>query len=454
MSKSRKRKKLIVFTIIGAVLLSLGVWSITAKREVAISVQTETVELRDMTEIVVANGRIEPVTQVKISPEVSGEIVELPVVEGQTVRKGDLLVRIKPQQYEASRNSAQASYESTLAGLSTAKAELARAEAEYHRNRELFENTLISESVFVDVETSYNIQQARVEQAEHQIANAQAALERAEEDLLKTAIYSPLDGTVSRLNSRLGERVHGTAMMAGTDIMTIADLNEMDALVDIGEMDIVLIKPGQTVELEVDAFRDETFTGAVSEIANAAKGSGNPQANANSQDATKFEVKIRFTETEAFRPGMSVTAEIETQYRTNAVTVPIASVTTRPPKKADPAEEKTESTPEQPEVSTNAEPATEPPTSPSEESGKSERDRKKAVEVVFVVDGDTVKQTEVEIGISDDDYWEITEGLESGAEIVTGGYRAISRELEDGSKIVKESGMNGRPGDTRGDDRD
>jgi HlyD family secretion protein len=398
-----------------------------------------------MTEIVIANGRIEPVTQVKISPEVSGEIVELPVVEGQKVAKGDLLLRIKPEQYEASLNSAQASYESARAGLTTAKAQLAQAKAEYERNKELFQNNLIAESVYVDVETTYNVEQARVEQAEHQIANAKAALDRAQEDLLKTAIYSPLNGTITRLNSRLGERVHGTAMMAGTDIMTVADLNEMDALVDIGEMDIVLIKPGQKATLDVDAFRDEEFIGTVSEIANAAKGSGTAGSQNNSQEATKFEVKIRFNEPDAFRPGMSVTAEIETQYRTNVVAVPIASVTTRPPRNDDtepgdtetPGEEQTNAAPEKEEAEADEEP----------ENGDAAGEQRKAVEVVFVVEDDRVKQTEVEIGISDDDYWEIVEGLEEGVKIVTGGYRAISRELEHDTKIVEEEGFKGNPRD-------
>lgn len=435
MSKSRKRRKILVFTGIGLVLLILIIWSVVGKREVLISVQTETVTLRDMTELVVANGRIEPVTQVNISPEVSGEIVELPVVEGMRVKQGDLLIRIKPQQYQASLDSAQANYESALAGLETTQAQLARAEAEFHRNQGLYEKSLISESVFVDVKTSYNVEQARSRQSEHQISNAKAALERAEEDLLKTAIFSPLDGTVTRLNSRLGERVHGTAMMAGTDIMTVADLAEMDALVDIGELDIVLIKPGQIVRLDVDAFRDREFSGTVSEIANAAKGSGLGNQNSASQDATKFEVKIRFNEAEVFRPGMSVTAEIETQYRTNAVAVPIASVSTRPPKQAESAEGKAlaETTNSTPPVATN--------------SAKDKRDRKKAVEIVFVVEGDTVKQREVEIGISDDDSWEVTKGLEAGTEIVTGSYRAISRELQDGATIVRDVG----PGDDSGE---
>ncbi len=433
MSISRKRRKIIVFSIIVLALTALITWSIVGKREAVIQVQTEKVSRRDLTELVVANGRIEPVIQVNISPEVSGEIVELPVVEGQQVNKGDLLVRIKPQQYEASRDSARATYESALAGLATAQAQLARAEAEFRRNEELFAKNLISESVFLEVKTSYQVEEARSKQAEQQIANAQAALERAEEDLLKTAIYSPLNGTVTRLNSRLGERVHGTAMMAGTDIMTVADLNEMDALVDIGEMDVVLMKPGQKARLEVDAFRDQKFAGTVGEIANAAKGSGTANQNAaTSQEATKFEVKIRFNEKAAFRPGMSVTAEIETQYRTNVVSVPIASVTTRPPKMNDSTNKVDQAESKGPED--------------GERSGgkKGRKERQKAVEVVFVVEGDHVRQAEVKIGISDEDYWEITEGLEEGVEIVTGGYRAISRDLQDGSKIVRENGPNGK----------
>jgi HlyD family secretion protein len=433
MSNSRKQRKRVVFAAIGLGLAGLITWTVLARREPPVAVQTEKVTRRDMTEIVVANGRVEPVIQVKISPEVSGEIVELPVVEGQSVRKGDLLVRIKPQQYEASRESARANHESARAGLSTAQAQLTRAEAEYLRNKELFDKRLISESVFLEVETSYNVERARLKQAEQQIANAKAALERAEEDLLKTAIYSPIEGTVTRLHSQLGERVHGTAMMAGTDIMTVANLDQMDALVDIGEMDIVLIKPGQKTRLEVDAFRDQKFSGTVSEIANAAKGSGTAAAAAAaaSQEATKFEVKIRFSEKAALRPGMSVTAEIETQYRTNVVAVPIASVTTRPPKAGNP----TNSVPTA--HSTNS---TETSPKPPSRPGRDKPTRDKAVEVVFVVDGTQVRQQEVKIGISDEDYWEITEGLEADVEIVTGGYRAISRELQDGAKITRETG--------------
>lgn len=420
MAKTKKRRKLIVFGLLAFVIGGLGLWVMFGKREVFINVQTGKVTRRDLTEIVVANGRIQPVTQVKISPEVSGEIIELPVKEGQAVKKGNLLVRIKSDPYEAGRNSAMASYNMALAGKSTSEANLVRAEAEFKRNEELFNRKLISESVFTDVKATYAIAKAQLIQAEHQIEMAKAALDKAEEDLSKTTIYAPLDGTVTKLISQVGERVVGTAMMAGTDIMVISDLNEMEARVDIGEIDVVLIKPGLTAQLEVDAFKDRKFKGQVTEIATSAKGSqlGSPMAN-SSQEATKFEVRIRLKEKENFLPGMSVTADIETRYRTNALAVPIAAVTTRMPRK-------------QPVKTANNSNTNAP-----EASSKEDKQSKKTSEVVFIVEGDHVKQAEVKIGIADDDYWEITEGLEEGQEIVTGGYKAISRELEDGKKIHK-----------------
>jgi HlyD family secretion protein len=414
-----------LFGAIGLALVGLGLWAAFSKRDTFISVQTGKVARRDLTEIVVANGRIQPVTQVKISPEVSGEITALPVKEGQAVKKGDLLVRIKPDFYEASRKSAQASFNVSLAGKSTAEATLARAAAELKRNQELFDRKLISESIFSDVKTSCQIAEAQLMQAKHQIEMAKAALDKADEDLLKTTIYAPLDGTVTKLISQVGERVVGTAMMAGTDIMVISDLNEMEARVDIGEIDVVLIKPGQTAQLEVDAFKDRKFKGLVTEIANSAKGSQLSAAgmtSANSQESTKFEVRIRLKDKEEFLPGMSVTAEIETRYRTNALAVPIAAITTRMPKGKPDAKVAGA-------ASTNA----------SNTATNSSADKKaaKPSEVVFVVEGDHVKQVAVKIGIADDNYWEITDGLNDDQEIVTGGYKAISRDLEDGKKVRK-----------------
>src|SRR6266404_6322096 len=342
-SKPKRRKKIYVFSAIVVVLASLSVVAFYRKREVVISIQTEKVSRRNLTELVVANGKIQPVLQVVINPEVSGEIIELPVKEGQCVKKGDLLVKIKPDNYIASRNSAKANFESLLAGKSLAKANLNKADLEYKRAKDLFTNKLVSDSQFLDAETSLEVMKASHDTSIHQAAQAEAALAKAEDDLSKTTIYSPIAGTISRLRCQAGERVVGTAMMAGTEIMTVANLDEMEARVDIGEIDVILIAIGQTARLEVDAFRDRKFAGTVTEIANSAKGTlGGSLASSSSssssggsptQEATKFEVKIRVQEKELFRPGMSVTAEIETRSRTNVLTVPIQSVTTRVPKK-------------------------------------------------------------------------------------------------------------------------
>ncbi|MCX8108982.1 MAG: efflux RND transporter periplasmic adaptor subunit, partial [Verrucomicrobiae bacterium] len=331
-NKSGKRRKLVVGLLILIGLGGLGAWAFLSKREPVIVVQVEKAARRTVVEHVDGNGRIHPVFQVKISPEVSGEIIELPVKEGQRVSKGDLLVRIKPDVYIAQRNSSEANYKAALANKESAQANLQRAEAEFRRIEALYRDSLVSESVYVEAKTSYEMAKAQVQSAVHQVEMAEAALRRAEEDLRKTTITSPLDGVVIRLNSQLGERVVGTAMMAGTDIMVIADLTEMEARVDIGETDVVLIQPGQNARLEVDAFKDQKFTGVVTEIANSSRSIGGGLGASQSQDATKFEVKIRIREKAPFRPGMTVTAQIETRSRTNVVTVPIASVTTRLPK--------------------------------------------------------------------------------------------------------------------------
>lgn len=439
MANSKKRRKVIVFSAIILILAGLTALAILRKREVVVTVQKEKVTRRNLTELVVANGRIQPVVQVKISAEVSGEIVELPVKEGQQVRQGDLLAKIKPDVYLAARRSAEANYQLALAGKQQAVANLHKAELEFKRHEDLFKTRLVSESTFLEFKTALEVAQAQVESATHQVEVARASLARAEEELAKTTIYSPISGTVSKLNLERGERVAGNTMMAGTEIMTIADLNNMEARVDIGETDIVLVRPGQRARLEVDAFKDRKFNGLVTEIANSAKGIG--AMSSSSQDATKFEVRIRIQEKEAFRPGMSVTAEIETRYRTNVLTVPIASVTSRLPKEPDTKKGgktagKAGNTNSAPAASTNA------PAPPAAGNGtnspaadKKGKDAPKPLEVVFVVDGDRVKMVPVKIGISDETSWEILEGLQEGQEVVSGGYKAINRDLNDGTRI-------------------
>jgi HlyD family secretion protein len=278
---------------------------------------------------------------------------------------------------------------------------------------------------------------------------AKAGVDSAEEQLAKTTISSPVTGTVTKLNSQLGERVLGTVQNAGTEIMVISDLNQIEARVNVGEMDVVSIAPGQQVRLEVDAFKDRKFTGVVTAVANSAVGSGSRSgsgvSSSSSQQATQFEVRIRVNENEqAFRPGMSVTAEIETQYRTNALTVPLASVTTRPMKAAP-----TGGTAKTNGTNTSASAASGTNTVASTNylagantvagtnTGKASKPNEatKPTDVVFAVEGDHVKAVPVKIGICDDNYWEITDGLTNDQEIVSGGYRAIGRDLQDGSKI-------------------
>ncbi len=448
MPKSKRGRKVIVFSLIAVVLITGTVLAIFRKKEPIIYVQTDKVSRRSLTELVVANGKIQPVTQVKISPEVSGEIIELPVKEGQIVKKGDLILRIKPDFYVANRNQAKASYNSSLASKTTAMANLAKAEAEFKRNQELFDRQLISDSVYLDYKTGLDIARAQLTSSTHMVEMSNAQLARAEEELAKTTIVSPIDGTISKLNSQLGERVVGTATMAGTDVMILADLNEMEARVDIGEIDVVLIKPGQHARLEVDAFKDRKFKGIVTEIGNSSKGSA---FNTSSQDATKFEVRIRVLEKEEFRPGMSITAEIETRSRTNVIAVPMACVTTRPPKAknntgtnnvtgTNNAAGTNQLAGTNSSGSTNTAVAessgTNSPATP-ETGDKKKSEAPKQIEVVFAVEGDHVKMIPVKIGISDDTHWEITEGLKEGQEIVSGNFRAVSRELEDGKKIRK-----------------
>jgi HlyD family secretion protein len=427
MANPKKRKKIIIFSVIGVGLVGLTLFALLRKKEPVITIQTEKVARRNLTEIVVANGKIQPVKQVVISPEVAGEIITLPVKEGDDVKKGDLLVQIKPDNYAASRNSAEANYKSAIAGKNLAQAQLDKAEAEYKRNEQLFHNRLVSDSVFLDFKTTYEVAKLQYENAVHLEDQAKFGLDKAIDDLSKTTITAPIDGTVSRLKSQLGERVLGTSFNMGTEIMTIANLNEMEARVDIGEMDVVLIATNQVARLEVDAFKDRKFSGTVTEIANSAKGLGTPAASASSssQDATKFEVRIHVSEKEVLRPGMSVTAEIETRSRTNVLTVPIASVTMRMPKDA---AGKTNS------VADSSDPAA--PTGKAR-GDKKTKDALKQLEVVFLMNGDRAKMIPVKIGISDDSYWEVTDGLQEGQEVVSGGYRAISRDLDDGKKIAK-----------------
>lgn len=405
-------------------LAAAALFGTGCNRQKPMTVTTEKVQRRNLTEVVTGSGKLQPVVQVKISSEVAGEIIDLPVKEGQQVHKGDLLVRVKPDLYAAALRSQEASLKSSQADLLTAEANARKAEAELKRNEDLFSRQLISGSLFDEIRTGAEVARASAIASTQRIEMARASLKRSQEDLAKTIIFSPIDGTVSKLNSELGERVSGTGMMAGTDIMTVADLTKMEARVEVGEMDVVLIQPGFKARLDVDSFKDRKFDGQVTQVARSAK----TTAGGSQQESTKFEVRIRMADTGLFLPGMSVTADIETRYRTNVITVPIQAVTTRMA------------------GSTSTEPDPKKTGSTSEEdkgqieflAGKKTRNVIKPIEVVFVQETGKAKMLPVKRGISDDSHYEILEGVTEGQEIITGNFKAISKELNDGSLIQLE----------------
>jgi HlyD family secretion protein len=415
-AKKKTRRRIIIFSLMGVVLIAVVVVVVLRRREVPITVQTEPVTRRNLTELVAANGKIQPVVQVVINPEISGEIIALPVKEGQKVKPGDLLVKIKPDNYVANTNSAFAQLQGALSAQELARANQAKAEWEFQRVGKMYEEKLISEFEFQATKTTLEVARAQYESSIQQVKQSRANLARAMEDLAKTTIMSPIDGTVTKLKSQVGERVVGSTMMAGTEIMTLANLDDMEARVDIGEIDVVLIQVKQKARLEVDAFRDRKFNGTVTEISNSSK-SGGSMGSGSSQEATKFEVKIRINEKEAFRPGMSVTSDGE---GTNQVDKARAAEGTNASAAAE-ADHSTAATNAAETAGTNA---------PAKTSGKKPGEPPKPIQVVFVVEGDRVKMVQVKTGISDDSHMEIIEGLEEGQKVVSGKIGAVGPEPE------------------------
>ena len=403
----KSKKKIIIFSLIGVVVIALGlIVFLGSKKEPITAVQMEKASRRTITQVVTATGKIQPEVQVKISPEVSGEIVALPVKEGQRVKRGDLLMKIKPDVYVAQR-------EQFAAGLLQAKANLTKTEAEFKRMESLYKKGLVSETEFDQARASFDGARAGY-------AQAKASLDQAEENLKKTTILAPMDGTVSQLNSELGERVLGTSQFQGTDVMTIADLSRMESRVDVSENDVVLVSVGDTARVSVDAFGDKKINAVVYEIANTAKSKG----LGTQEEVTNFEVKMRVVDRSlALRPGMSMTADIETETKANVLSVPIQSVTTRAPKMEMKDGQMGGGQGE-------AMPVNNP-------SGKTKAENKPK-EIVFVIENGAVKAVPVKRGISNDSHVEIVEGLSEGAEVVSGSYKAINRELEDGAKVRVE----------------
>lgn len=407
-------------------------------------VTVEAAEKRSIVEIVTASGKVQPVTEVKIAPDVSGEIVQILVKEGDFVRRGDLLVRINPDIYESALDRVEASLNTSRANLANSRARQVQAEAQFinaqssfDRNQRLFNQDAISESEFDQARAQYLVAQAEVEAskqsvvaAEFQVKSAEAALRESRENLTKTNIFSPMDGTISRLDAELGERVVGTSQFAGTEILRIANLNEMELKVEVNENDIIRVNEGDTAAIEVDAWLNEEFTGVVTSIANSALSQG---PGFSVDQVTNFEVKIRILpesylhllredrpHLSPFRPGMSASADIKTHTVFDVVSVPIQAVTTREPVRK-PSDEEDESAEEA--------------TTATQGSGSLPRMQ----EYVFVYKDGVVKMTPVASGIQDSNHIEIKSGIEVGDKVVTGPFRAVSRALNDGDKVTTVS---------------
>lgn len=363
--------------------------------EEPISVKTKLVEKRDIIETVSASGKIQPETEVKISPDVSGEIVSLYVMEGDKVEKGDLLLKIKPDTYQSMLERSQASLNTSKSALEKAIAQLSESESNFSRNKILFENGTISRSEFEKIEASYKVAVLSVEDGEYMVSSAEASLREAQENLNKTNIYAPISGTISRLNIELGERVVGTAQMAGTELLRLANLNLMEVAVEVNENDINSVSLNDTALIEVDAYLGNIYKGIVSEIANSANVMG-----VSADQVTNFEVKVRILDEVSFRPGMTATVDIQTERAYAVLSLPIQAVTTR----------------------------------------KDTANTEDKVECIFAFEENTANFIKVETGIQNDEFIQIISGLEKGQDIIIGPYSAVSRLLEDDAFVSKSGG--------------
>ena len=413
-----KTNKLLRYSLIAVVILI--VLAVVGKKagwfgkEEAILVAVEKAKRRDIIETITANGKVQPETEVIISPDVSGEIVDLRVKEGDMVNLGQLLARIKPEVYISARDRSLAALNSSKARFSQAEAQYIQKELDYNRNKKLWEQQAISEAVYETALSAYHIAKAELDAAKYSVKSAEAALSEAQENLIKTSIYAPMTGTVSMLLVEKGERVVGAQMMTGTEMMRIADLDRMEVMVEVNENDIVSVNMEDTALIEVDAFLGQKFKGIVTEIANSAKTLG-----LSTDQVTNFEVKI-FLLRESyqtlydegyinpFRPGMSATVDIMTEIESDVLSIPIQAVTTRSDSSLAEGIEEVEET---------------------EEVKEDVEDELN--EVVFMVNEENKAVFfKVKTGIQDNNYIQILEGVEEDDEIITAPYNAISKKLK------------------------
>jgi HlyD family secretion protein len=454
--RKKKRNPVLIIGVLAIVIIALLFVAKQAgwigKGEV-VSVNLAQVTARTIVERVTASGTVQPEMEVKISPEVPGEIIVLNVEEGDSVVMGELLVRIRPDNFEsvvsrtlATLNQQRANLAQAEANASSAQAQFAQAQAAYERNKSLYQDKVISDADFETAESNYQVAKQQVESAKQTVEaarfavkSAEASVEEARENLSLTNIYAPVNGIVSKLDVEQGERVVGTSQMAGTEMLRIADLKRMEVRVNVNENDIIRVSLGDTALVDVDAYSymNKEFKGIVTSIASTANEKLTPEA------VTEFEVRIRLLNTSyedlledrgtyPFRPGMTASVDIITQMKENVLSVPLAAVTTRPENTAASAPAEAQE---------------------GEENAQGERESEAAVaqeenmnEVVFRVKEDnTVERVKVRTGISDYENIEILEGLSDGDRVVSGPYIAISQQLRDGSEIKEAENNNSGP---------
>lgn len=439
-----KKKKLLYWIIGGFVALIVILFLVKRSgKDEGIKVATDKAAQKDIIEVVSASGKVYPEIEVKVSSDVSGEITDLLVLEGDSVQKGQVLARIYADVYGSMRDRAaaavsqsEADLANSAAGLNAFKARLDQAKFAFDRNSELLKQKVISNSEFETAEATYkaaladfNAASQRINSSKFAIASAQANLTEANKNLGRTTILSPMTGSVSLLSVKKGERVVGTAQMTGTEMLRIADMSTMEVQVDVGENDIPKVKFGDSAIIEVDAYNNRKFKGVVTQIASSSKGAAT-SATTSAEQVTNYIVHIRIAPSSyadlvgagkirkfPFRPGMSASVDIQTRTEKQALSIPINAVTTRNP----------DDTVKSKVADKNA------PAPPSENTGEAKKDFK---EVVFVLQKDnTVKMVEVTTGIQDDNNIGIKTGLKAGDEVISGPYSAISKELENGKKV-------------------
>jgi HlyD family secretion protein len=433
--KRRSRKKrYIIFGSIGLIVLWIIVSTILGKREKPIPVTVEKALRKTIVQTVSATGKIQPEVEVKISPEVAGEITELPVVDGMAVKKGDLLLKIKPDSYKALVEQQQAAISGAKAMNLQAKATLAKTEQDLKRSQDLFTKKMISELEFNTAQTARDVAASTYESTLHEIERAEAGSSQARDQLSKTTIYSPIDGTVTVLNSKQGERVVATNQFAGTEVLRVADLSSMEARVDVNENDVVNVKVGDKALVTIDAYGERKFHGTVVQIANTGKTSG----TGTQEEVTNFEVKTHIDDNDVkLRPGLSCTAEIQTNLVKDVVAVPMQSVTVRTGD-SNLSPEEIEKRKQKQAASDKGDNAAEFSNQKLEKRTEKE-EREKINKGVFTMGKDgKAHWVKVTTGISDDTYMEIKSGVQPGDDVISGSYSAISRKLKEGAKVVLE----------------